>query len=127
MGTRFMATKEAPIHVNVKQQLVENDERDTVLIYRSLRNTARVAKNAISNQVVEIEAKGGMKIEDIAHLVKGERGISVMEDGDLDAGIWSGGMIQGLIHNVPTCKELVERIVADAEEIINSRLAGMNG
>jgi nitronate monooxygenase len=126
MGTRFMATKEAPIHVNVKQQLVENDERDTVLIYRTLRNTARVAKNAISQQVAEIEAKGGMKIEDVAHLVTGTRGKGVMEHGDLDDGIWSGGMIQGLIHDIPTCTELVERIVADAEEIINSRLAGMN-
>lgn len=126
MGTRFMATKEAPIHVNVKQQMVDNDERDTVLIYRTLRNTARVAKNAISLEVAEIESKGGMKIEDIAHLVKGERGRTVMDDGDLDNGIWSGGMIQGLIHDIPTCAELVERIVSDASEIINARLAGMN-
>lgn len=124
MGTRFMATQEAPIHDNVKQQLVENDERSTNLIFRTLHNTARVAKNAVSDEVVAIEAKGNATIEDIAHLVSGERGKAVMEEGDMDAGIWSGGLVQGLIHDIPTCRELVERIVSEAEEIINSRLSG---
>lgn len=126
MGTRFMATKESPIHENVKQQIVANTERDTKLIYRSLRNTARVAKNTISDEVAEIEAKGGMKIEDISHLVAGERGRKVFEDGDMEAGIWSSGMIQGLIHDVPSCEELVKRIVDGAEEIIASRLTAMS-
>lgn len=126
MGTRFMATKESPIHENVKQQIVANTERDTKLIYRSLRNTARVAKNSISDEVAEIEAKGGMKIEDISHLVAGERGRKVFEDGDMEAGIWSSGMIQGLINDVPSCEELVKRIVDGAEEIISGRLAAMS-
>ena len=125
MGTRFMATKEAPIHVNVKQQLVDNDERDTNLIFRTLRNTARVAKNAISDQVVEIEKEGGKTIDDIAHLVAGERGAHVLDDGDMDAGIWSGGIIQGLIHDIPTCDELIQRIMSEAEEIIGKRLESM--
>lgn len=126
MGTRFMATKESPIHENVKQQIVANTERDTKLIYRSLRNTARVAKNSISDEVAEIEAKGGMKIEDISHLVAGERGRKVFEDGNMEAGIWSSGMVQGLINDVPSCEELVKRIVDGAEEIISGRLAAMS-
>lgn len=126
MGTRFMATKESPIHENVKQQIVANTERDTKLIYRSLRNTARVAKNTISDEVAEIEAKGGMKIEDISHLVAGERGRKVFEDGNMEAGIWSSGMVQGLINDVPSCEELVKRIVDGAEEIISGRLAAMS-
>jgi len=124
MGTRFMATKESPIHENVKQQMVENDERATDLIFRTMRNTARVAKNAISQQVVELE-RGGAKFEDVRELVAGARGKIVYETGDPDHGIWSAGMIQGLIHDIPSCAELVGRIVSEAEAIIHGRLAGM--
>ncbi len=122
MGTRFMCTKEAPVHMNVKQKMVEHDERDTKLIFRTLRNTARVAKNAISEEVLEIEGKGNATIDDIKHLVAGTRGRVVLEEGDTDHGIWSAGMIQGLIHDIPSCEELVSRIVGEAEEIIDGRL-----
>ncbi|HYG27368.1 MAG TPA: nitronate monooxygenase family protein [Caulobacteraceae bacterium] len=125
MGTRFCATQEAPIHDNFKQQMVANDERGTNLIFRTLHNTARVAKNAISQQVVEIERAGGAKFEDVKDLVAGVRGREALQSGDTDAGIWSAGMIQGLIHDVPTVQELVDRIVSEAEEIIRGRLEGM--
>ena len=124
MGTRFMATKESPIHENVKRQMVENDERATDLIFRTMRNTARVAKNTISQQVVELE-RGGAKFEDVRELVAGTRGKVVYETGDPDHGIWSAGMIQGLIHDVPSCAELISRIVREAEAIIHGRLEGM--
>ena len=122
MGTRFMCTVESSIHQKVKEQIVANDERATDLIFRTLHNTARVAKNAISQEVVTIERKGGAKIEDIAHLVSGQRGKVVFEQGDQDYGIWSAGMVQGLIHDIPTCAELIHRIVREAEEIIRLRL-----
>jgi nitronate monooxygenase len=124
MGTRFMCTKESPIHENVKQRMVENDERATDLIFRTLRNTARVARNAVSQEVVAIERKGGATIEDIAHLVSGQRGKVVYEAGDPDHGIWSAGMVQGIINDVPSCAELISRIVNEAEAIINERLGG---
>lgn len=124
MGTRFMATAEAPIHQNVKQALVDGSERSTNLIFRQLRNTARVAKNAISDEVVGILADGG-KFEDVRELVAGVRGRSVYETGDLDAGIWSAGTVQGLINDIPTCAELMSRIVIEAEQIINDRLGSM--
>ena len=124
MGTRFMATVESPIHENVKRQMVENDERATDLIFRTMRNTARVARNAISQQVVELE-RGGAKFEDVRDLVAGSRGKVVYETGDPDHGIWSAGQIQGLIHDIPTCAELISRIVSGAEEIIRGRLEGM--
>jgi len=117
MGTRFLATKEAPVHDNVKRRIVANDELKTDLVYRPFRNTARVARNHISQQVLEIERAGG-SFDDIKHLVAGARGRIVYESGDLDAGIWSAGQAQGLIQDVPTVKELVERIVTDAEAII---------
>jgi NAD(P)H-dependent flavin oxidoreductase YrpB (nitropropane dioxygenase family) len=122
MGTRFMATQEAPVHENIKRKLVESGERETALIFRTMHNTARVFKNAVAEEVVAIERKGGAKIEDIAHLVAGERGRDAMEKGETDGGIWSAGMVQGLIHDIPTCRELVERIVSEAEEIIAKRL-----
>ena len=127
MGTRFCATQEAPIHDNFKQQMVANDERATDLIFRTLHNTARVAKNAVSQQVVEIERRGGAKFEDVADLVKGVRGREGLESGDVDHGVWSAGMIQGLIHDVPTVRQLVDRIVAEAEQIIDERLARATG
>ena len=125
MGTRFMATVESPIHQRIKEQIVANDERATDLIFRTLRNTSRVAKNEISREVVTIERKGGATIDDLKHLVAGVRGRGVYETGDPDAGIWSAGMVQGLIHDIPTCAELVSRIVREAEEIIGRRLKGM--
>jgi NAD(P)H-dependent flavin oxidoreductase YrpB (nitropropane dioxygenase family) len=125
MGTRFCATQEAPIHENFKQQMVANDERATDLIFRTLHNTARVARNVISQQVVAIERAGGARFEDVADLVKGARGREGLESGDVDHGVWSAGMVQGLIHDVPTVRELVDRIVAEAEVLIRQRLAGM--
>ncbi|MCB0985293.1 MAG: nitronate monooxygenase family protein [Ilumatobacteraceae bacterium] len=125
MGTRFCVTKEAPIHEAFKQRMVQNDERDTKLIFRTLHNTARVMKNAVSSEVVDIEAKGGAKFEDIMHLVAGSRGQQAMKDGDPDGGIWSAGMVQGLINDIPTVKELIDRIISEAEEIITARLSGV--
>jgi len=127
MGTRFMCTVESPIHQRVKEQIVANDERATDLIFRTLHNTARVARNAVSQEVVAIERKGGATIDDIRHLVAGQRGKVVYEAGDPDFGIWSAGMVQGLIHDIPTCAQLVSRIVAEAEAIIGGRLARMTG
>jgi NAD(P)H-dependent flavin oxidoreductase YrpB (nitropropane dioxygenase family) len=126
MGTRFMVTKEAPIHENVKQRMVEGSELDTELIFRSLRNTARVFKNSIAEQVVEIESRSGdTKFEDIQPLVAGVKGKALFEDGDLDGGIWSAGMIVGLIDDIPSCDELISRMVNEAECIITERLAKM--
>jgi NADH:quinone reductase (non-electrogenic) len=126
MGTRFMCTAESPIHENIKREIVERDERMTELIFRSFRNTARVAKNAISEQVIEIERSGG-EFADVRDLVSGKRGKTVYESGDPDAGIWTAGLVQGLIHDVPTCAELVDAIISQADEIINERLAGLAG
>ncbi|MBR9833822.1 MAG: nitronate monooxygenase [Alphaproteobacteria bacterium] len=125
MGTRFCVTQEAPINEAFKRQMVENDERATNLIFRTLHNTARVMKNAVSDEVVAIERKGGAKFEDVQHLVAGVRGRKAMAEGDTDGGIWSAGMIQGLIHDVPTVKELIDRIISDAEAIIKSRMSAM--
>ena len=124
MGTRFCATQEAPIHDAFKQAMVEHDERGTDLIFRTMRNTARVAKNAVSQKVIEME-KAGAKFEEVRDLVKGTRGREGLEKGDTDFGVWSAGMVQGLIHDVPTVKELIERIMREAESIIASRLGGM--
>ncbi len=120
MGTRFMATQESPVHEKVKQQMVENDEKATELIFRTLKNTARVASNSVSREVVSIEAKGNATIDDLAHLVSGERGKVVFEEGDVEHGVWSAGMVQGLIYDIPTCKELIERIVDEATQIIDN-------
>jgi nitronate monooxygenase len=126
MGTRFMCTAESPIAEQVKQQIVANDERDTELIFRTFRNTARVAKNVISSQVVEIE-RGGGGFADVQELVSGARGRVVFEQGDTDHGVWSAGQVQGLIHDVPSCAELVERMVTEAHALIDDRLAGISG
>jgi nitronate monooxygenase len=122
MGTRFCATVEAPIHDNVKQFIVANDERATRLIFRSLRNTGRVAANSVSNKVVEILTKPGAVFEDVRTLVSGLKGRDALETGDLDAGLIWAGQIQGLIHDVPTCRELIDRIIRDAEAITRGRL-----
>ena len=126
MGTRFMVTKEAPIHEKVKQAMVEASELDTALIFRTLRNTARVFKNSVAEKVLEIESRPGpTDFEDIRPLVAGTKGRELFDDGDLEHGIWSAGMVVGLIDDIPSCRELIERIVAEAEEIITGRLAGM--
>ena len=125
MGTRFLATLEAPIHRRIKERIVANDERSTDLIFRTLHNTARVARNTVSQEVLAVERKGGASIDDIKHLVAGQRGRKVYEEGDPDLGIWSAGMVQGLIHDIPSCAELVARIVAEAEAIIAKRLGAM--
>ena len=111
----------------MKEQITRNSELDTKLIFRTLHNTARVAANAVSKEVVEIEAKGGAEFSDIQHLVAGARGRKVFEEGDLDAGIWSAGQVQGLIDDIPSCSELVDRIISDAEEMITDRLGSMVG
>jgi nitronate monooxygenase len=122
MGTRFMCTVESPIHQAIKERIVQGDERQTDLIFRSFRNTARVARNSVSQEVLQLEREG-RPFEDVAPLVAGARGRKVFEDGDPDAGIWTAGLVQGLINDVPTCAELIERIVLGANEIITGRLA----
>ncbi|MCJ0949705.1 nitronate monooxygenase [Rhodococcus sp. ARC_M8] len=124
MGTRFMCTEESPIHRNIKEAIVAASEVDTELIFRSLRNTARVARNSISQEVVEILSSGG-KFEDVRHLVAGARGRAVFDSGNQEAGIWTAGTVQGLIHDIPTVGELVERIVTEAEALIAGRLTGL--
>jgi NADH:quinone reductase (non-electrogenic) len=125
MGTRFMATKEAPVHPNVKKALVEATELDTRLVMRALRNTERVLKNKGVDQLIEIEREkgGALKIADIHDQVAGVYP-KVMVDGDMEAGAWSCGVVVGLINDVPTVKELIDRIMADAEAIIRQRLTG---
>jgi len=122
MGTRFCATVEAPIHARVKQLLVDSDERSTNLILRSLRNTGRVGKNSVSDQVVEILKRPDATFEDVAHLVRGAQGRVLLETGDLDAGLVWAGQVQGLIHDVPSVAELIGRIVREASDIIRARL-----
>jgi nitronate monooxygenase len=126
MGTRFMATKEAPIHQNVKDALVKASELDTRLIMRPLRNTERVLNNAGVAKILEMEsAKGAnVKFEDIIAQVGGVYP-KIMQQGDMDAGAWSCGMVAGLIHDVPSVKELIDRIMKEAEDIIGKRLKGM--
>ena len=125
MGTRFCATQEGPIHDRVKRFLVENDERATHLIFRQQRNTGRVARNSVSDEVVAISAQPGTGFADIAPLVSGARGREALETGDLDRGLIWAGQVQGLIEDIPTCAELITRIVAEAEEIIGERLQAM--
>lgn len=127
MGTRFCATVEAPIHDNIKQLIVENDERATNLIFRKFKNTGRVAKTSVSDKVVEISAQPESVFEDIRPLVSGAKGREALQTGDIDVGLVWAGQIQGLIHDIPTCEELISRIVRDAENIITDRLAHMLG
>ena len=126
MGTRFIATQEAPVHVNVKNAIVAASELDTRLIMRSLRNTERVINNSGVERLIEIEREKGdaLKIEDILDQVAGIYP-KVMTEGDMEAGAWSCGMVAGLIHDVPTVKDLIDRIMAEADQLITARLAGM--
>ncbi len=126
MGTRFIATKEAPVHENVKKAIVAASELDTRLIMRPLRNTERVMNNPAVERLLEKEAALGknIKFEDIIEEVAGIYP-RIMREGDMDAGAWSCGMVAGLIHDIPTCRELIDRIMSEAEKIIRSRLPGM--
>ena len=127
MGTRFIATKEAPVHENVKQAIVAATELDTRLVMRPLRNTERVLRNAAVDRLLEKEKTLGsnLKFEDIIEEVAGVYP-RIMLNGDMDAGAWSCGMVAGLIHDIPTVKELIDRIMGEADEIIGRRLSGMN-
>jgi NADH:quinone reductase (non-electrogenic) len=122
MGTRFLCTVESPVHQNVKERVVKNDERGTELILRTLKNTWRVSRNSVSEQVNSIERRGQAVFEDVRDLVAGVRGRRVFETGDPECGVWTLGMVQGLIHDIPTCAELIQRIVREAEELIAGRL-----
>jgi nitronate monooxygenase len=124
MGTRFIATKEAPVHEQVKQAIVAASELDTRLVMRPLRNTERVLKNEAVDRLLEKERNLGanLKFEDIAEEVAGVYP-AIMQRGELNAGAWSCGMVAGLIRDVPSCKELIDRIMAQAEELIRGRLA----
>jgi NADH:quinone reductase (non-electrogenic) len=126
MGTRFIATKEAPVHENVKQAILQASELDTRLIMRPIRNTERVLKNAGVDKLLEIEQEKGAKttIQDIHDLVAGVYP-RVMLEGDMDAGAWSCGMVAGLIYDIPTVKELIDRIMAEAERLVRIRLERM--
>nr|WP_308431681.1 nitronate monooxygenase family protein [Amycolatopsis acidiphila] len=126
MGTRFLCTAESPVHQRVKQRIVEASERDTDLIFRPLRNTARVASNSVSRNVVGILDDGGT-FDDVRALVAGAQGRRVFEEGDLELGIWTAGLVQGIITDIPTVAELVRRIVAEAEELITGRLTAITG
>jgi nitronate monooxygenase len=119
MGTRFICTQEADVHEHVKRRIVEHTERDTVLINRTLHNTSRVAKNAISEEVAAIQADASLGIEAVRDLVSGVRGrAQVLKEGDLDGGIWTAGQSQGLIHDIPTCKDMVRAIMRQAEDVL---------
>jgi nitronate monooxygenase len=123
MGTRFMATDEAPIHRNVKEQIVANDERGTILVFREFRNTARVARNTISEEIARISAQPGATFADIAELASGERGRrEVYANGDVEGGMWWASQAQGLIHDIAPVKDVVDRIISDAAEIVSARL-----
>lgn len=125
MGTRFIATKEAPVHENVKQAIVAASELDTRLVMRPLRNTERVLTNEAVEKLLVIEKEKGKDLQftDIIEQVAGVYP-RIMMEGDMDAGAWSCGMVAGLIHDIPTCKELIDRIMAEAEQIIRGRLEG---
>jgi nitronate monooxygenase len=129
MGTRFVATQEAPVHSNIKQAIVDADERQTALILRSLNNTARVFKNAVAKDVLTIEAQPGVTdFSAIQPLVAGSRGHrKVVIEGDVDGGIWAAGMVIGLINDIPTCQALLQRIVAEAREAAEQRVSSLLG
>ena len=119
-----MVTQEAPIHEGIKQKIVEMDENQTRLIFRSYKNTARVYRNGIADKVAEIEAGGG-DFGQVHHLVSGKNQDKAWTSGDIEAGMVTVGMSGGLINDIPTCEELVRNIVTDAEQIIADRLSGM--
>ncbi|MDK2756068.1 MAG: nitronate monooxygenase family protein [Blastomonas fulva] len=127
MGTRFCATQEAPIHPNVKQAYIENDERGSFLIFRNFKNTARVGRSPVSEEVVRRLAQPDARFSDVQELVAGTAGRELLETGDMTKGVFWAGMVQGLIHDIPTCEQLISRIIAEAEAIVEQRLAAMLG
>jgi len=125
MGTRFVATREAPVHENVKLALVRHNETETRLIMRSLRNTERVLHNPAADTVLDIESRSNTRIEDLIPYVSGLVGKEMLEDGDVEKGTMAAGQCIGLIRDIPTCRELLDRIMAEAEEIITNSFARM--
>ena len=126
MGTRFLCTLEAPVHLNVKQAIVDADEGDSELVMRRWRNTTRLFSNKVAKEVVRVEkASTEGKFEEIAPLVSGKRGRQVFINGDVDAGVWTAGQVVGLIHDIPSCEELVHRIEKEAEEVLGRSQALM--
>jgi len=123
MGTRFVATQEAPVHANVKQALVDHSERDTRLIMRTLRNTERVMHNPIVDKVLEIESRGNTQIEDIVPFVSGLVGKEMLEEGKMEKGILAAGQTMGFVKDIPTCQELLDRIMAEAEKTIKEKFS----
>ena len=124
MGTRFVATRDAPVHPNVKQMLIDRGERDTRLILRTLRNTERVVHNPVVDSVLEIEGREGeTKIEDLVPFISGQTGKKMLASGEMGKGVLSAGQSMGLVHDIPTCRELLDRIMSEAEEIINARFS----
>ncbi|EJN7594701.1 nitronate monooxygenase [Escherichia coli] len=127
MGTRFCATREAPIHDHIKRALLDASERDTRLIFRSLKNTARVLRNAISEEVVATERRpGGCEFEDIRPLVAGARGKVALDSGEVDSGVITAGQVVGLIDDIPSCAELIERMVEECRERLAVAQAAFN-
>ena len=124
MGTRFVATKEAPAHDNVKQWYVDSKETDTMYVMRSLRNTERVLRNEVAEKVVELEQQGA-GIQELAPLVTGKNGLRVLKDGETQVGLMTAGQSVGLVHDVPTVRELIDTIIGEAHQIVSARLGGM--
>jgi len=124
MGTRFVATQEAPAHENIKQWLVTASEVDTMYVMRSLRNTERVLRNPIAEKVVEMEGRGAT-IQELAPLITGKNGLRALKDGETDVGLMAAGQSVGLVHDVPTVRELIDTIIEEAQQIVSSRLSGM--
>ncbi|WP_111655782.1 NAD(P)H-dependent flavin oxidoreductase [Isoalcanivorax indicus] len=129
MGTRFLATKEAPVHENIKRAIVAASELDTALIFRPLRNTARVYRNKVATTVNEIEREQGAQMEFglIQDMVAGAKGKVALSDGDIDYGIWTSGMVQGLINDIPTCEVLIDNIVNECRQVIRERMTALMG
>lgn len=120
MGTRFMCTAESPVHHRIKETIVAASERDTELIFQPLRNTSRVASNPISRKIADM-LRQGASFDDVRELAAGSRGREVYRLGDPDYGIWTVGMVQGLLSDIPTCRELLSRLVREAEELIHGQ------
>lgn len=126
MGTRFLCTREAPVHDHIKQALLAADERDTTLMFRTLRNTARVFKNSVAEQVVAMERRGA-SFEEIRHLVAGTRGRQALQEGDVEGGVVSAGMVIGLIRDLPSCATLIERMVQECRQHLRRAAAMATG
>jgi len=125
MGSRFLATKEAPIHDSIKQQILQADENATKLIFRPLRNTLRIFDNSVARHILEMEA-AGKGIDEIGPVASGQKGRIVFEQGSREAGVWAAGISIGLVHDVPTVEELISRMVREASAIIKERLPRMS-